>query len=205
MEGPMEADYPAAHSMDTTWFAVDKDGNVGMFRSGENGAVPERVLGDGLHEFFEISEQARLEVEFDYRVRRVVEQVARLGLFCYSHDNLSEFPFQSPYTLARRPDVPLHVDRLPPRLRSLAKKIRFGRVSFPDVERVQPVEHAPCVVWGGEEEIAYLAADGATVRPIPGREDRFAAFCEELRRNFPEEAARLRFEPAAENRDLRQT
>lgn len=31
---------PAAHSMDTTWFAVDADGHVGMFESGEAGAVP---------------------------------------------------------------------------------------------------------------------------------------------------------------------
>jgi hypothetical protein len=33
-------DYPAAHSMDTDWFAVDADGNVGFFKSGEDGAVP---------------------------------------------------------------------------------------------------------------------------------------------------------------------
>lgn len=35
-------DYPAAHSMDTTWFAVDQDGHVGIFESGENGAVPKQ-------------------------------------------------------------------------------------------------------------------------------------------------------------------
>lgn len=33
-------DYPAAHSMDTTWFAVDSDGCVGRFSSSEDGAVP---------------------------------------------------------------------------------------------------------------------------------------------------------------------
>ncbi len=33
-------DYPAAHSMDTTWFAVDKEGNLALFDSGEGGAVP---------------------------------------------------------------------------------------------------------------------------------------------------------------------
>jgi hypothetical protein len=33
-------DYPAAHSMDTNWFAVDADGNIGYFDSGEGGAVP---------------------------------------------------------------------------------------------------------------------------------------------------------------------
>ncbi len=40
-------DYPAAHSMDTTWFAVDRDGRVAAFESGEAGAVPtEAYLGE---------------------------------------------------------------------------------------------------------------------------------------------------------------
>lgn len=36
----MDADFPAAHSMDTEWFAVDADGHVGHFYSSEGGAVP---------------------------------------------------------------------------------------------------------------------------------------------------------------------
>lgn len=36
-------DYPAAHSMDTTWFAVDRDGFVAAFDSAEGGAVPEEA------------------------------------------------------------------------------------------------------------------------------------------------------------------
>jgi hypothetical protein len=39
-EALMLDDFPAAHSMDTVWFAVDKDGHVGCFWSGEAGAVP---------------------------------------------------------------------------------------------------------------------------------------------------------------------
>jgi hypothetical protein len=43
----MEPDYPAAHSMDAQWFAVDRDGHVGSFSSGEAGAVPVHgVIGD---------------------------------------------------------------------------------------------------------------------------------------------------------------
>jgi hypothetical protein len=34
-------DFPAAHSMDTTWFAIDADGCIGIFDSDEGGAVPE--------------------------------------------------------------------------------------------------------------------------------------------------------------------
>src|SRR5690242_17979502 len=42
----MDADFPAAHSMDTYWFAVDRDGRVACFESGEAGAVPERAFAD---------------------------------------------------------------------------------------------------------------------------------------------------------------
>ena len=41
----MEPDYPAAHSMDTTFFAVDADGRVAIFTTGENGHVPITASG----------------------------------------------------------------------------------------------------------------------------------------------------------------
>lgn len=40
----MDIDYPAAHSMDTNWFAVDCDGHVACFDSDEPGAVPAQLL-----------------------------------------------------------------------------------------------------------------------------------------------------------------
>jgi hypothetical protein len=36
----MQPDFPAAHSMDTTWFAVDKCGHVAIFDGEEDGSVP---------------------------------------------------------------------------------------------------------------------------------------------------------------------
>lgn len=49
-----ETDYPAAHSMDTEWFAVDANGCIAMFDSGEAGAVPEKFLqGQGHQYMFE--------------------------------------------------------------------------------------------------------------------------------------------------------
>jgi hypothetical protein len=40
-------DFPAAHSMDTAWFAVDLDGHVALFDTGESGAAPtEGYLGE---------------------------------------------------------------------------------------------------------------------------------------------------------------
>ena len=50
-------DCPAAHSMDTIWFAVDADGNIGVFDTGEAGAVPTDAAlginpgGDGIDTF----------------------------------------------------------------------------------------------------------------------------------------------------------
>jgi hypothetical protein len=37
----MQPDFPAAHSMDTSWFAVDKCGHVAIFNTGEAGPVPD--------------------------------------------------------------------------------------------------------------------------------------------------------------------
>jgi hypothetical protein len=39
----MDADFPAAHSMDTMWYAVDRNGHVAAFWSSEAGAVPGAV------------------------------------------------------------------------------------------------------------------------------------------------------------------
>jgi hypothetical protein len=46
-------DFPAAHSMDTTWFAVDEKGHVGEFSTGEAGCLPESCGYDeeGLESF----------------------------------------------------------------------------------------------------------------------------------------------------------
>lgn len=46
MESTDVLNYPAAHSMDTTWFAVDAEGSIAIFDTGEGGAVPE-VLDPG--------------------------------------------------------------------------------------------------------------------------------------------------------------
>ncbi len=34
-------DYPAAHSMDTSWYAVDSEGHIAEFETGETGVLPE--------------------------------------------------------------------------------------------------------------------------------------------------------------------
>lgn len=51
-------DFPAAHSMDTDWFAVDANGNIAVFDSSEAGAVPRSATiaewsNDGFYGFIE--------------------------------------------------------------------------------------------------------------------------------------------------------
>jgi hypothetical protein len=47
-------DYPAAHSMDTEWFAVDADGQVALLCSGEGGAIPQTALEQlSIYDFFD--------------------------------------------------------------------------------------------------------------------------------------------------------
>ncbi len=67
-------DFPAAHSMDTTWFAVDRDGHVACFESGEAGAVPSGAFaGDEAYELRDRLAQLlpRGQAAFDLAGRRV--------------------------------------------------------------------------------------------------------------------------------------
>jgi hypothetical protein len=199
----MEPDYPAAHSMDTFWYAVDKEGHVGVFFTGENGHLPSVPAGPfqdtDLMEFVRQlrggaprgdDEEEDEDEEFDWDA--VVGEAAERGLFVYEYDE-EELPVAAPYGIMAEPKAPLHADQLPPRLRKLCKQVRFDKVTFPGSEHVQPAEHVKCDFWS-DEEVAYLASDGKTIRPLPGKEKRFADFVAEFRNDFPKEAKKFRFE-----------
>jgi hypothetical protein len=190
----MEADFPAAHSMDLDWFAVDEAGHVGLFSTGEDGHAPEEVRDENIllalwnlrhgggapddedSEFWELS----------------ADEIAnRLGLFCYDYGE--QFEQIAPYVRTARPKTPVHVDQLPPKIRKACKRIRFEKVNFEQAELVQPLEYFACVYWN-DAAVAYLGADGKTVRPIPGKEEEFREFCLDFRRQDPERAKELIFE-----------
>ncbi len=69
----MIEDYPAAHSMDTDWFALDKEGHIASFHSGETGAVPRSFrdaygvlsFGECLQAIFPRNGRGEAEVEVD--------------------------------------------------------------------------------------------------------------------------------------------
>jgi hypothetical protein len=183
----MAEDFPAAHSMDTDWYAVDRHGHVGVFSTGENGHLPTGAAGGGrLRE-----ELARLlHLPPDAAWGDPEEVGPRLGVFFYDYGE--GYGPLGPYLRSVAPQQPLHVDQLPPALRRDCKQVCFGDVSFAQSECVQPLEFFECRFWYNPP--AYLCADGRTVRPVPGRQDEFAVWCRELQEEFPEIARQLRFE-----------
>lgn len=48
MDREDKVDYPAAHSMDTAWFAIDDEGEVACLNTGETGPLPEQLAPYGI-------------------------------------------------------------------------------------------------------------------------------------------------------------
>jgi hypothetical protein len=182
----MDSDYPASHSMDTSWFAVDEAGCVGLFDTGENGHAPDGEDNDVRGELWDLVKPAGAEE--DWPAEEEMCEVAGVYYFSYVDDLV---PLGS-YARVVAPDAPLHVDQLPPEMRRRCRLVRFP-VRFDQVEEFQPLEHVPCVYWY-DERVAYLCGNGRTVKPIPGKEGEFAQFVREFRQDFPERANELIFD-----------
>ena len=62
-----DEDFPAAHSMDTEWYAVDSEGHIGIFHTGEAGAVPESSYGnrEEAPTVAELLRAANIAIEYD--------------------------------------------------------------------------------------------------------------------------------------------
>jgi hypothetical protein len=179
----MEADFPAAHSMDSTWFAVDGKGQVAVFETGENGPLPGCFSPQEVY------------------AGEVLGDVGGTGLDMA--DGIYVFDYEDPegagcfpaglYIRTAQPRQPLHVDQLPPRLRKLVSRLKLVDVDFVQVEAIQPLEYTDCGFW--QDFQAYLASDGVTIRPIPGEEGNFAKFLAAFRKECPKEFEQFRFEP----------
>jgi hypothetical protein len=186
----MVADYPAAHSMDTVWFAVDAIGQVAYFDSGEEGPVPRDGRGPDISdELCELRRPAGAPDD-DYNPLDYLYEV--VGLYAFGHGGCGSPT--TPYGCQVAPAVPLHVDQLPPELRWYCKAVAFP-VRFAAELQLQPLEHGPCGCWVSR---AYVCSDGKTVRPVPGEEAHFAEFVRELHQLAPEVAKDLIFDGPTE-------
>jgi hypothetical protein len=183
----MDADFPAAHSMDTQWFAVDRDGQVAFFVTGEAGSMPVAASEGPVDDVLRALGSKQTEEGLDYDEEAIGRELARLGLHVY--EDASDW-FTGPYRRAHRPKKPLHVDQLPPDLRNDIKSVRFDGLSFAEKKMLQPCEYTEGVAWSS----AYVAEDGKTVRPIPGHEQDYRKEVEQLREEDPDELKQYRFE-----------
>src|SRR5262245_30135137 len=173
----MGSDFPAAHSMDTHWFAVDGRGHVALFDTGENGHAPQGVESqdDGtLYDLWAFSHPdypddptERVEAWGRQGLEWPGGVATHLGVFYYDYPE--GFDPIEPYDREGTPAVPLHVDQLPPELRGRCRRVCYEQLDFAQSPLVQPLEYGPCVYWY-VDRVAYVASDGQTVRPLPGKE-----------------------------------
>lgn len=99
--------------------------------------------------------------------------MAELGMFCFEHTMGNGLSY--PYERQTVPAQPLHVDQLPPENRRIVRRLALP-LRFPDTLVIQPVEHLSCESL----EPAYLDSTGTKLKPIPGKEQDYVAFYEEL-------------------------
>jgi hypothetical protein len=184
----MGEDFPAAHSMDTEWFAVDRDGQVALFFTGENGPLPAGAAAADLGEALRALGGSAEAVEALHdSFEDAILEFARLGIHVY--DDASDW-FSGPYVRVHRPERPLHVDQLPPQLRAQVKAVRFDDLRFTDKDDLQPCDHTECDAWPS----GYLSDDGKTARPLPGQEPEFRQAMERFRQEYPDVYRQFRIE-----------
>jgi hypothetical protein len=187
---PLPDDFPAAHSMDTQWYAVDQDGHIAVFVTGENGHVPTAARDDDI--LWQLQQIREPQTE-----RQQADDLAsQYGFFSYEYE-MAWHGAVAPYYRSIVPENPLHIDELPPELRRRCKAVRFEAVAFAQSQQVQPLDCVACHFWGSWQT-AYLCGDGKTVRPVPGKEADFAEFCREARADDPDWAARVVFDGPSE-------
>jgi hypothetical protein len=167
-ESFMDTDFPAAHSMDTQWFAVDRDGHVAAFWTGLEGPLPTGSGND----------------EIDWRA-------FSHGLFYYEHNKDEEEPFLEAYLREHRPRNPLHIDQLPPELRRVCKQVCFDSLRFAEMEYLQPMDFLPCDTASG---VGYRSSDGKVIRPVPDREEQYRDYYRQHRGQLERDLEGVRFE-----------
>src|SRR4051794_8124191 len=124
----MEPDYPAAHSMDSSWYAVDKNGHVALFVTGAGGAMADNAYSPAAREFLEDLDPEEVEaMGIDPAQLNDIapEQLpAEERVFVYETGPLDECLAER-YHQRQAPRQPLHIDELPPAVRAAIGQTRF--------------------------------------------------------------------------------
>jgi hypothetical protein len=179
------ADYPAAHSMDTVWYAVDAQGAVGVFDSGSPGPVPTSATR---REHGDVPRLVRILGgecdDDDFELSEAFEELARLGLFAYQVITW-ETDFVDTYERVGAPKRPLHLDQLPPKLRNNVAKCTLPMVSFADEKELQVIALVACDLYW-DEAVGCFAPGHQEIRPIPGKEKEYQSALPSLRRENPD-------------------
>lgn len=176
----MQNDYPAAHSMDTEWFAVDKDGFVAIMTSEETGPVPVEVYryldqGEGYDLVEKIAESVKRPLRED---KWGTPDATSIGLYHFSHagfledeepqeeDEEAMVPYARPKD--QSPESPLHITQLPEDIAKMIVPFTFD-VAFANTLRIQPLSSFPCEVWGEYETFLDANLKSQPMPPPPQR------------------------------------
>lgn len=172
----MGPDFPAAHSMDSAWFAVDRDGHVAFFRTGEMGLLPRGVPHQ---EWIPAPLEALLQATFPAGAAGSLGGLVKFGVFVYYPPDES---VPGPYDRTDVPDRPLHIDELPESVRRAVAGVELTSVCFAQAARVFPMDDVVCDGYAP----GYLSSDGKTVLPVPGREAEYARYFRDYLTAVPE-------------------
>lgn len=148
----------AAHSMDTTWFAVDEDGHVAIMHSGEPGCGPLdptlRIEPEELYPLREwpdgIPDATAFETTTELDLRDWLEwdqlppfELGGRGLFLFDADR--SYGVLPVYKCARRPLRPANERALPESLARGAVRLRGAR--FAESPMIEPSDYTPMRHW----------------------------------------------------------
>lgn len=127
-------DWPAAHSMDTAWYAVDADGHIGRFETGEAGALPHGAANE--------TEGAFNVGGLHLAARRVTGASAEhgdppTGVFLYES---RDFGVPGAYTRSRAPEKTVKFEDLDPETQAAVGAVRLG-AKFADAVELQLADH----------------------------------------------------------------
>ena len=181
----IEPDYPAAHSMDTIWYAVDASGAVAVFNSAEPGPVPKSATR---REHGDVPRLVRILGgecdDDDFDLHEAYQAAADRGVYVYEVITW-ETDFIDTYERVAVPKKPLHLDQLPPKLRKNVAKCKLPTVDFAKSGELQVVPLVPCDLYW-DEAVAYFAVGHKEVRPIPGKEKEYRLALPQLRQEYPD-------------------